>query len=913
MRSKVEDLTVKYLAAEKQVRSLKLKLKNADGSGKERRRSSTGIKPDELLVGREAEHVLEDIEMCIANMDGYFGRGKEVAGGLLCRGESGYRRKSYETSTKASRARRKSSEIGTSNANSDVSFVDRLKRTERAISDINRKLSSNHGALIGTGSLHSGHMDQLRKQMLALVSRTREELIGGGHMNADLADMLTCLESAVASMELPAYDMAALSIEPPGFPQNGEDLSSHMDTIMSFLYQSAERIYEMRKEIMGKNESAAVVTSNKGGSLYNIGTVVGNTGELAKLLQAQEVCLQACLLMDLQQRVSTIEARCVAYSRRDQALIKSYSDMTKSLLLRLLESKQFVPLSAHSRKKLKALSGLALTDLPALSAVFRRLKTEAQSVFACIGSLTSELVLVLTDAVACELSDKTAVIDSIRNEVFSQLEEDERLREFQSSLVNIYLFSSVSREGEGDSREASLVSRDPERVSLMASWDEALQSQSEVTRILVEQEFQELSSALELKLESSLGRNSRELPVVPHREMSSSSVENLGDAISNIANMLTQKCITEAQITILRTVLGLEDDDIEDDEQLENEEGCIHADYFVFNPENMNNECNEFMLVLNNYRQQQECQQSGSSYGCTGGGRSRSGNSRPSSCRSPPTRLSLGGGEGSSAAAAISLETNLRNIRQENENKKARLSAALDLRRSSVGGDLISSPLTSSASMAPNEQDRLQDLRLWCEKSMTAMERSYENLLNELQLQHNKEKMSLRREKDQALAEETRATLSALDAMRKAHESEVQKEVEKFKKEFLKEVRSKECIGALQSEFQEDRDVIRREILSVTSGGSEATAAWETAMEKEEEEATSNSCRPLPRLTRSPSCPRLYSGLSLSSGNNSATRSARRIKAGGDFSEATSPGEEPIKSPLTGMVANRKRVFENEY
>jgi hypothetical protein len=198
---------------------------------------------------------------------------------------------------------------------------------------------------------------------------------------------------------------------------------------------------------------------------------------------------------------------------------------------------------------------------------------------------------------------------------------------------------------------------------------------------------------------------------------------------------------------------------------------------------------------------------------------------------------------------------------------------------------------------------------------MTAMERSYENLLNELQLQHNREKMSLRREKDQALAEETRATLAALDAMRKAHESEVQKEVEKFKKEFLQEVRSKECIGALQSEFQEDRDVIRREILSVTSGGSEATAAWETAMEKEEDAGSSSSCRPLPRLTRSPSCPRLYSGLSLSGGSGSSSRPSRRIAAEGtgDNGDTTAMSEEPVKSPLTGMVANRKRVFESEY
>jgi hypothetical protein len=45
--------------------------------------------------------------------------------------------------------------------------------------------------------------------------------------------------------------------------------------------------------------------------------------------------------------------------------------------------------------------------------------------------------------------------------------------------------------------------------------------------------------------------------------------------------------------------------------------------------------------------------------------------------------------------------------------------------------------------------------------------------------------MARRVDKEQALAEETRATLAALDAMRKAHESEVRREVDKFKAEFL--------------------------------------------------------------------------------------------------------------------------------
>ena len=101
----------------------------------------------------------------------------------------------------------------------------------------------------------------------------------------------------------------------------------------------------------------------------------------------------------------------------------------------------------------------------------------------------------------------------------------------------------------------------------------------------------------------------------------------------------------------------------------------------------------------------------------------------------------------------------LRCYREGNKSKKERLSAAISDQREA-------------------EDKAVHDLRVWCEKSMTAMEKSYENLLNELQIQHGKEKDSLKREKEQALAEETKATLSALDAMRKAHESEVQKEVD---------------------------------------------------------------------------------------------------------------------------------------
>ena len=358
----------------------------------------------------------------------------------------------------------------------------------------------------------------------------------------------------------------------------------------------------------------------------------------------------------------------------------------------------------------------------------------------------------------------------------------------------------------------------------MANREEALQSQAEVTRILVEQEIQDLVSAIDQKMEM-LDKSDLFSPV-----RDGTDLESLSQGIFKLSSLMSQKCVTEAQMTILNTLLGCEVQGSGEPAR------PASQDSYVFNPENMNSECNEFMLVLNNYRQQNPLPAAWSP-------------ALPSP-HSPPA-----------TSDPASLESNLISIRRENENKKARLSAALEDRRT-------------------EESWREADLRVWCEKSMSAMENSYENLLQELQLQHCKERDSLKAEKEQALAEETQATLAALDAMRKAHESEVQKEVERFKKEFLSELQARESIGALQSEYQSDRAEIRRELLSVTGAG----PGGET-----------NTTSAPPKLTRSPSCPRLYSALSLST--------------------ATPPHqtEEPLRSPLTGMVANRKRVFETEY
>lgn len=80
------------------------------------------------------------------------------------------------------------------------------------------------------------------------------------------------------------------------------------------------------------------------------------------------------------------------------------------------------------------------------------------------------------------------------------------------------------------------------------------------------------------------------------------------------------------------------------------------------------------------------------------------------------------------------------------------------------------------------------------------MESSHRRIITEMEDKHRQELEQSRLEKEQALAEETQATLAALDAMRKAHETEVQKEIAKFKAEFVRKMHSAQDVSALQKD-----------------------------------------------------------------------------------------------------------------
>uniref|UniRef100_A0A6P4EMS8 Protein outspread isoform X1 n=1 Tax=Drosophila rhopaloa TaxID=1041015 RepID=A0A6P4EMS8_DRORH len=112
-------------------------------------------------------------------------------------------------------------------------------------------------------------------------------------------------------------------------------------------------------------------------------------------------------------------------------------------------------------------------------------------------------------------------------------------------------------------------------------------------------------------------------------------------------------------------------------------------------------------------------------------------------------------------------------------------------------------------------QTEIEQLRTLCEKGLSAMETSHRRFTCDLEQKHKMEIERLLAEKETALAEETQATLAALDAMRKAHQSEVQREVARFKQEFLRQVqRGEQMRGDGAKLKEEDLGELRLEILS---------------------------------------------------------------------------------------------------
>ncbi|XP_035259147.1 protein outspread isoform X2 [Anguilla anguilla] len=87
-----------------------------------------------------------------------------------------------------------------------------------------------------------------------------------------------------------------------------------------------------------------------------------------------------------------------------------------------------------------------------------------------------------------------------------------------------------------------------------------------------------------------------------------------------------------------------------------------------------------------------------------------------------------------------------------------------------------------AASLRLKYEKDLESLKATCERGFAAMEESHQKVIDELQRKHQREMENLQEEKDRLLAEETAATIAAIEAVKNAHRTELERELDKARK-----------------------------------------------------------------------------------------------------------------------------------
>ncbi|XP_072415284.1 uncharacterized protein [Chiloscyllium punctatum] len=114
------------------------------------------------------------------------------------------------------------------------------------------------------------------------------------------------------------------------------------------------------------------------------------------------------------------------------------------------------------------------------------------------------------------------------------------------------------------------------------------------------------------------------------------------------------------------------------------------------------------------------------------------------------------------------------------------------------------------ADLREKYQRDLDKLKETCERGFTAMEESHQKVIEELQKQHQHELEKLQKEKDRLLAEETAATIAAIEAMKNAHKEELERELEKTHRSQISGMNAD--IEALGRQHEEEMGSVQREL-----------------------------------------------------------------------------------------------------
>ncbi|XP_048848003.1 TRIO and F-actin binding protein b isoform X3 [Brienomyrus brachyistius] len=95
-----------------------------------------------------------------------------------------------------------------------------------------------------------------------------------------------------------------------------------------------------------------------------------------------------------------------------------------------------------------------------------------------------------------------------------------------------------------------------------------------------------------------------------------------------------------------------------------------------------------------------------------------------------------------------------------------------------------------------------------CGRSLEAMERAHQHALAELQRRHDRETRELEKERDRLLKEEAQATAQAMEALKKAHREETERELEAVRRL----VGASADVEALQRQQESERQAQQREL-----------------------------------------------------------------------------------------------------
>ncbi|XP_027945262.1 myosin phosphatase Rho-interacting protein isoform X1 [Eumetopias jubatus] len=116
----------------------------------------------------------------------------------------------------------------------------------------------------------------------------------------------------------------------------------------------------------------------------------------------------------------------------------------------------------------------------------------------------------------------------------------------------------------------------------------------------------------------------------------------------------------------------------------------------------------------------------------------------------------------------------------------------------------------NAATLREKYQKDFENLKATCERGFAAMEETHQKKIEDLQRQHQRELEKLREEKDRLLAEETAATISAIEAMKNAHREEMERELEKSQRSQISSINSD--IEALRRQYLEELQSVQREL-----------------------------------------------------------------------------------------------------